>query len=399
MIKKVQQKEVIEYIAVLWIIISSGFYVLNYEYNIPCMLIFLLIGLFFSISKKNISRENGIKLLFLLGFIVVDEFMTLVLYDFPFVSNNFIILLIRLFSLAFIMDNISCQNFVKKYVNIFVLVSLISLICFAIIQFSSIQLPFAKNYSDGFYGSFYFRVNEYTKAIATRNAGPYGEPGIFSVYIVFALVFHLFYTEPSEMTAGWNAVKMIILSVTLLTTLSGTGLLCFLIVFAVYIIVNLKEINVLRNPMIFLIVVVLIIGFIYAESTYGILEMKLINKGGSYGVRMDDTLKGYQIALEHCWFGTGICNDYSSAWTGMLLDNSRSNGLANFSAAVGIPFLVYYLINVFNRVKGYMKNRIIPTIAFFVVILIIYNTQPIVFQTIGLSFLFTWKGIEEEETV
>ena len=51
---------------------NSGFYVLNYMYNTPCMIILLLISLYYANLKKSISRENGTKLFI---FIFIDEIL------------------------------------------------------------------------------------------------------------------------------------------------------------------------------------------------------------------------------------------------------------------------------------------------------------------------------------
>lgn len=390
-IKKLSQSEIVEYMAILWMIISSGFFVLNYVYNLPCMLVLLLIAVYYAWKNKNISKRNGYRLLGLLAFVFIDECISLIIYEYPLDINKLTILIIRLFSLAVIIDNISVEGYIRKYTSILFWICVVSLICFAAISFTSISLPFAKGYQDGFYGTFYFRINEYTRTIATRNSGPYGEPGIFAVYIVLALGFQLFSTPADEIVKGWNGIKIIVLSVTLLTTLSGTGLICYLILFVTYILLNHEQVNILKNPIMFLIVIAMIVGLYYAETTYGILEEKVISQGGSFGVRMNDTLKGYQIAIQHFLTGTGIANDYTSAWTGALLANSRSNGMANFSASVGIPFLIFYLFCVFKRSLEYMNKNLAAAIVFFLVVLVSFNTQPIVLQTIGLSFLFIWK--------
>ena len=38
-----------------------------------------------------------------------------------------------------------------------------------------------------------------------------------------------------------------------------------------------------------------------------------------------------------------------------------------------------------------MNKNLAAAIVFFLVVLVSFNTQPIVMQTIGLSFLFIWK--------
>lgn len=392
--KKLDKVSIMEYVSVLWFIVSSGFFVLNYVYNIQCMLILLMLALYYVYVKRKISKKNAIRLMAFLGFVIVDELTTLAIYTYPIAITSLVILLIRVFALAIIMDNITVRNFMEKYINIFCVISVISLICFFIVQVTGITLPFAKSYMDGYFGTFYFRINEYTRNITTRNSGPYGEPGIFSIYIVLALIFQLFSSSTEDLKRKGTIIKIGILSITLLTTLSGTGLICFVIVIITYVITEIKNVNLLKNPILILVAILMIFGLYYAETTYGILEEKVIQQGGSYGVRLNDTIVGYEIAWKHFWFGTGIANDYSAAWQGVLLENSRSNGLANFGASVGIPFLAYYLVCVFRCAKVYMQGKKILTLALFVIIIVMFNTQPVVLQTIGLSFLFTWKKEE-----
>ena len=58
-IRKISQSDVVEYLAILWIIISSGFFVLNYVYNLPCMLVLLLIAIYYVVRNKSITKCNG----------------------------------------------------------------------------------------------------------------------------------------------------------------------------------------------------------------------------------------------------------------------------------------------------------------------------------------------------
>ena len=360
------------------------------------MLILFFISGCYIIHAKKISLNNGKKLMYFCFFIVIDEMITLSYTPYPLLPNTLIILLIRIFSLSIIMDNIEPIQFIKKYTDIMMVISLISLICFLIIHLANIDLPFCSSYKDGFYGSFYFRVNEYTRPLATRNAGPYNEPGVFACYLSIALMFQLFSDSPKHPMHGWNGIKSLIIAITLLTTLSGTGLLCFVIVLSAYIFHNGRKTNILKNPIIILSLIIMFLGFCYAEITYGVLTNKLFRRGGSYGDRMSDTIVGYRLAFKHFFWGTGITNDYSTAWRGVSLANSRSNGFANLAAATGIPFTIYYIYRIKVQAKKFIKNNTFYIGVFIIVLFAIYNTQPIVFQTIGLSFLFDWGNRKQE---
>lgn len=384
-------QKILEYVSVLWIVVSSGFFVLNYVYSIPCILVLFVIAILWIAKTKSIKRYNFRHLMFLLAFIGIDEILTLVLKPYSLSSANLIFLLFRLISLTIIMNNISISSFTTKYINIMVVIALVSILCFAIIQFTPFPLPFCASYQDGFYGSFYFRVNEYTRSVTTRNAGPYGEPGMLAVHIVIALMLQLFTTNIEEIMKKRNSIKISILSIALLTTLSGTGLVCYFVLLIVYTIKNIFSTRTFKNPLIIALIIIMGSGIYYTETTYGILESKVLNQGGSYGVRLNDTVLGYEIAWDNFLTGTGIVNDNTNAWSGALLADSRSNGMANFAAAVGIPFLLYYCYRLFCQGKKLVKNDILYSITFFIVMQIIYNTQPIVFQTLGLSFLLYWE--------
>lgn len=383
-----QGKEVLEYIAISWIIISSGFVVLNYIYMIPCMVILVLIALWFCKKYRFIRRDNINRFIFLCLFIFIDEIVTLSIKSYPLVINNAIILIMRFFSLAIIQSHIGYKTFKKKYVNVICGIAVISLFCFILVSFTSINLPFSGDYGDPmYYGTFYFQIKQ-NSLNHNRNTGPYGEAGMFATALILAFAFHIM-TEDNLFKKN-NVRKTLILTVTILTTQSGTGMLCFGILMIVFIVKNGLTLKILRKPSVIFIIVTMVLGFCYVEMNYGIIESKVMEKGGSYGVRMDDTLEGYRIAKENFFFGTGIANDYSSAWNS-IMEGSRSNGMANLAASCGIPFLLYYLFRLFKQVRLYAERDFLYTIALFAVLVCIYNTQPIILQTMGLSFLFNWK--------
>ncbi len=163
------------------------------------------------------------------------------------------------------------------------------------------------------------------------------------------------------------------------------------ILLVVFAYVNGFSIRALKNPAILVLIVLLGVGLYYVECTYGIFENKIVGQGGSYGVRMNDTIVGYNIAFKNFFFGTGIVNDYSSAWSDVLLDGSRSNGLANFAAAAGIPITIFYLYRLYKHAHAYSERKFLYGVAFFAILVCMYNTQPIVLQTMGLTFFFDWQ--------
>ena len=379
----------LETFTIFWMIASSGFVVLNYIFMLPCMMVLLALALLYLRTNKTISKENGYVLFGVLLFTTITEFYTLVFVGkYPLVMNSLIILIMRLFCLAVIQSNITAESFKRKYVNIITGICVVSLVCYVLVNVLGLSLPFTGTYGDpNYYGTFYYQV-KFGNIMEVRNSGPYGEAGMFAIAIILALAFLLF-SESDKSEKGYIK-KIVILVITLLSTQSGTGMICFAILLFVFICKYGMSVNTLKNPLMLLVVIFMVVGFYYAESTHGIIENKVINQGGSYGTRMEDTLTGYEIAAENFFTGTGICNDYTEAWVGKTTE-SRSNGLANFAASTGYLFLGYYLFKLIKQCRVYMNYRLLYSVALVATLICVYNTQPVVMQTIGLSYLFTWK--------
>lgn len=386
--------ERIETFTIFWMIVSSGFVVLNYIFMLPCMMVLLVLALLYLRTNKTISKENGFVLLGILVFTAITEFYTLVFVrKYPFVMNSLIILIIRVFCLAVIQSNITAESFKRKYVDIITGICMVSLVCYVMVNVMGLSLPFTGTYGDSnYYGTFYYQV-KFGSIMEVRNSGPYGEAGMFAIAIILALAF-LLLSENYNNEKGY-ITKIIILVITLLSTQSGTGMVCFAILLFVFICKDGFSLSTLKNPLMLLVVIFMVVGFYYAESTYGIIEYKVINQGGSYSTRMEDTLKGYEIAAENFFTGTGICNDYTEAWIGKTTE-SRSNGLANLAASTGYLFLAFYIARLIKQCHIYMNNRFVYTFALVCILICVYNTQPVVMQTIGLSYLFAWKKEYEE---
>ena len=387
--KKNKREKLLEYIAVLWIIVSSGFVVLNYIYMIESMIVLLIISLIYAYKYRTISKRNMQILINLFVYLLIDEIITLTFKPYPLVLNNVIVYGIRWISLAVIRSHMTLQKFKKTYINIITAIAVISVVCFVLVTFTSINLPFSGTYGDStYYGTFYFQIKQ-NSLNYNRNTGPYGEAGMFSIALILGMTFLI--TDASDLFERKNFCKLLCLFIALMTTQSGTGMICCVCLLLLVMVKDFTSGKTLKHPVILLILIVMTISFWYVENTYGILQTKVIDQGGSYGVRMDDTILGYKIAIKNFFFGTGICNDYSSAWNNSLLEGSRSNGMANLAASTGIIFLCYYILRLFKRAREYSNKEIITTIVTFIILICVYNTQPVVVQTIGLTYLFDWR--------
>lgn len=389
-------KDTLDSFAVFWIIASSGFVVINYIFMIPCMIVLFSIALIYMHYNTKLVKDNLKILVGVFLFILIDEAITLLTTDFPFVLENMVIFFIRLISLAVIQSNIEINEFKKKYVNIVTAICAMCLICYVLVKIVGITLPFTGTYGDpNYYGTFYYQSKQ-NASNSFRNSGPYGEAGMFAITIILALTFVLF--DSGKNISRKNLIKLVILVITLFTTQSGTGMLCFAIMLICYAMKDGFSLKNFRNPVMIVALMAMIIGFFFFESSYGIISGKILYKGGSYGVRIDDTMQGYSIGWKYFWFGTGICNDYSSVWGGLLI-GSRSNGMANLVASSGYPFLMFYIYRLMKQCYEYTEKNFFYFLTLTVIVICIYNTQPVVIQTIGLSFIFRWKQKNRKFTI
>lgn len=307
--------------------------------------------------------------------------------------KEYFVIICRVILLAVTMDKITIAQFVKAFVNILTFLAVFSLFWYVLVNFvPGFQLPFLV--TKPYYGAFY-HVLGFTTSRASRNSGIFWEPGVFQIYLNLAMMMIIF---DKRGVIERPFVKLSILLVALVTTVSSTGYLCFAAIIGVTMIAkNLNQVGrtIKKYAIVFLIL------FLVAEALTGKITEKLVHKQGSFLSRHDDTVISFSIARDYPLFGTGIACDSSDIWDSYLgKDNliyagevplARSNGLGNMFYTSGFLFGGIYLLHIYFKSKKIFLTNGIETFGIWCVFLMIFFTEPVMFTPMWLSFLFDWR--------
>lgn len=149
-----------------------------------------------------------------------------------------------------------------------------------------------------FYVFYYWFYETIGPFVFYRNQGVFWEPGILMIYANILLFFSLFIYK--------NKRTMYVAILTILTTLSTSGILIMGIQF-LYWVFSRKKVGVLYK----LLILVLSVMF-FLLATFSLLEKKKISEEqtaySSYALRVYDLYIGYQIIKAHPLLGIGVNN-------------------------------------------------------------------------------------------
>lgn len=386
-------KGTLEKACVVWLILSSGsvFYSKVNMFLCMAIMVFLSLLLLFVFNKGEMGRNN----LLTAGMVLGYGFLTCLINGMNgFSVNDFLIFGGSLFFLATITSYITAKQFQQTFINTIYVISVISLICFAFVMlFPNVKLPFEMSIAQvNWRGTFYYTLGFYGGRF-TRNAGVFGEGGVFQIFLNLAL----FYLVQSEEPIKHKNRKMIVLIVALLTTVSSMG---YVVMVLVLISMMLK--NNISKKRYFILATLCIVAIILVDASTGLLSDKIMNQNGSFGSRYDDTIVSIETANEKPLFGYGISNDLQEAWEAHLNSESRitnpnyvtlqrSSGIGLVLMRCGYPFLIIYVIAMYFYFKKTInRSMAIHIIGTLILVLGIIN-EPIQFTPIFLLSFFRWR--------
>jgi hypothetical protein len=383
-------KKILESFAVLWIIVSSGslyFMVLNMT---TCMIILALIAFMYLIMYFRISSTNLKVFFFILCLLTLDYIFNI---ENGFSAKDAAILLIRLSSLMIIQSCITADNFKRLYIKIMVIYAVVSLVCFFYVTILSHNtLPFLKissNNINGFIYTFYYTLGWTNIGIFNRNAGFFWEPGGYQIFINVAL---LFLISDQNISFGkkekWNIFSLVILVITIISTLSTTGYICFALVILYALLIKRKR---SLNIKLKILVLLSIVALFIAENYLGVISNKIGNIHSSYSTRSNDTIEGYKVVLNSPVWGFGFFNTIQSSMLAQYGIINNSNGFAGLVISIGIPLSLLYLYTFYKRTKVLLQAKGFLALIAMCIFLLFFNSEDVISFTFFLSFLFKWR--------
>lgn len=223
-----------------------------------------------------------------------------------------------------------------------------------------------------------------------RNTGIYSEAPMFSFVLSIGIIILCFIEKPKKIVS----VRMVLLTITLITTTSTTGLILLISIVILKLFISAQG---------YYKVSILAIIPIVAVIIYIILKSKFINMQGSTSIRINDFYAGYQAFLQKPLMGNGMVNggivikrymDFSrlTLWG----NDGFSSGLFYGMARIGFLGMLLYIFIPFCA--ALRKNQNIATVSLLLFILfvvtIIFSSYLFAFF---LSFLFTLLAFKKEE--
>ena len=237
---------------------------------------------------------------------------------------------------------------------------------------------------------YYLGAAAYTEEygfLGYRNCGIFWEPGLYQIYLNFALIYFL-YSPKLFYKNKWLVVFYLIFSV--YTTGSTTGLFLCAFIIGYYMIFNSK----MNNAMKFIVITVAIVlsgGVIYS---YLLLNLTTKMDSASYLARMTDLTFGFEVFKEKPFLGYGIANDiYTAKFSAMFgIERGDSNGLMNLLISFGLIGLVVYVISLYRFAKSCVSifaDRVILLVLLWAIVSLC--TEPI--STHATVFFFMGIGL------
>lgn len=350
----------ITFVITILIILTTGSlpgcYVDITKLEIVLALICIMMAFTNGINYKD-AKRIGIVAISLIGFSLLEFLiypqMLLEWFRFPFLLISY-----SLFCCAYShrIDIINC------YYNAFMVLCVLSTFMYILVEVLQIPIPYTITGFDWMpefnaYGYVYFRMNilkpdVFGPITIMRNCGFYTEPGLYSVFIVLNLYIYLFIRKKR------NWFHLAVLLFALITTVSATGWLAFLMMIAFKIMYSEKYSNAARNLVVGSIVLLAAVVIVYA-----VLLQKATYHVNSYTSRGFDLIQGFKIFLQSPIWGWGYKNtdvysNVAATFAGVYHEGRvNSNGVMCVLYQMGLIGSMIYLIPAYLYIKNHSERH------------------------------------------
>ncbi len=365
------------------------------------LLILVIIKLIIQIrnqKEKKIKKSTLMSMIFCIGYMV-----TYLLVRMPNMGDliNYIFLYLLLFNIFILAFSISEKNKLIKEIlnelsNVATILAVISLVFYFLTTVFHIVKPtgtvminFGKERAVNSYYNMHFDTQNVlvfgTKI--TRNTGIFVEAPMFNLILTIALAIELlFKTKASKF-------KVIIFLITIITTISTTGMvLSIILLIAKFVFSN--DNNKVKKYIKFLMIPFIIFVGIYV--IFSIMGEKVDTE--SYKTRMSDYRVCFLAWKDNPIFGSGYNNKetivrYMSEARLKASNTGLSNSILTLLAQGGIYMLIFYIIPAIKMIRYGIKNKnnniiifTLTIVALFITTIFLYKPIMIFLLAIGYAF-------------
>lgn len=358
--------------------------------------VFLIIGMIIS-GVIFFSRGLRIdKYLFLvcLPFLLLEIFQDL--YYNSFVLETFASIFIKLTFCYFVVRILSL-NFFSYYVKLIKGICLLSLF-FYLATFIPGVFNFLHSTVSPILKAPFQRANEFYSEHKTiivytldqelvstfRNPGPFWEPGIFSIFILIALLFNTILYK-----VLFNRTNIILL-ITLFTTISTTGILGFFIFLFAYYYINSNS----PYKLFHILIIISASLYIFFEMPFLSEKVELnIELSDQTGSRFGSFMADWKLFKESPFIGWGRGKMRFGENKELFFsqESHRNNGVSALLTQYGIIFTIFYFSLYYYSFRTFCKkynNNLKFALFCLIIIMFIGFSQTIFTRQFFLSFLF-----------
>ncbi len=409
-------KNIMEYVFVIIIILEcNSIYsqIYNIHYIIRSLMVITACGVMIVDIFIKLINKKLILYMPILIYIVFDLMCSAIMFFKC--DNNTGRFIILMYFVMFIpiflvyLSNIEYENLRKigkKLVNIVVIISVISIIFWAlgavfniIKPLNEIKVVWGRPYSvmDNYYGLYFDSHQDVywlTNSPIPRNMGIFGEAPMFAVVIMVAMTINLllFNNELENTDKKRNIINLVTLFMTMISTISITGIGFALIIISFYGINILKKISKKNKIILFGCIIVAIIAMLP-------IGIQIMNKKASTSSaihRNMDINNGIKAFMNDPIIGKGI-NHFRGSETDVKNGYGYSNSIipviTDGGIILGALYLIPMIVSIINDIYNKNVNKIIIYIMFNVILFTsIVQYRLIMFAIIGILYCLSFKN-------
>lgn len=323
-------------------------------------------------------REKNGKLLLALLLISIMILISMISHS-EFYSRAYWRLLAVVIIVSYLIEKYGFRNIVKVYLDIMFFVSIISLIGYLLLNFTSLlnNLPSVTNINGVEYGVGI--IFNYIKALPERNCGFFWEPGIFASYLALAIAFESIINSNS---ISWFRILVFVVSI--ITTTSSAGYVLLIFSLGIVLLRGRKLSGYKKLLAIIVVIAIAIVAFnidniilntSLAQNKYLI---KLTSDRMNQSSRITSIYHNLSIFRKRVLFGAGINSvlNQMSSWA----DISTSTYMLSIFGVMGSLYTLFIIYGIFSQ-----KNiNIFVKLFFFFILISIVNKEP------HINIMFTW---------
>lgn len=231
-----------------------------------------------------------------------------------------------------------------------------------------------------------------------RNTSIFREPGVFMIYLCIAIIFELFCADKT------NKLKLIVFVMALFSTFSTAAFIVFGVICFSYLFVQNKNLKIMVNKMVILIIGCIIISAIFLSSdlysrVFDKLGKDSVNDGSALA-RGASVFVNYHIFLDNPLKGIGITQfpntfaRYSLQLFQVSMDSgNNTNTITTIFAIYGSLFGLLFLYTLIMLVRK-LSNSIISQCGLFLVMLMLFSNEDLRYSLFAFVLLF-WGLISD----